>query len=140
MVAPGADPSQIQLGYSGPGRLSIETDGSLVFRRPGMEFREQAPRIFQESTHGRLAVQGHYRLLDEHTAGFEIGAYDSLRPLVIDPVISYSTFLGGSGMGAVTGVAADASGNTYVTGWTEALNFPAAQAVQRSSGGGVDRS
>ncbi len=77
-------------------------------------------------------------MLDAHRVEFEIGAFDPTRELVIDPVISYSTYLGGTGLGAVTGVAADGTGNLYAVGWTEALNFPIAGAYQAANNGDVD--
>ena len=99
---------------------------------------EDAPEIYQDTSSGRIRVAGRYRLLDAHTAGFEIDAYDASLPLVIDPVISYATYMGGTGLGAVTGVALDSSGDLYAPGWTEALNFPIVLAEQAASGGSVD--
>jgi hypothetical protein len=135
-VAPGGDPRLIRLEYSGT--LSIAANGDLITRSVGSELREWAPRIFQETAAGRAPVAGRYRLIDEHTAGFEMDSYDATLPLVIDPVISYSTYLGGTGMSAVTGLAVDSSGNLYATGWTEALDFPIVGAVQAANQGGVD--
>lgn len=131
-VAPGADPGQIRLEYSG--NLSIDAAGSLH----AGNLREQAPLIYQDTAAGRVSVNGRYRLFDARTAGFEIQAYDQRLPLVIDPVISYATYLGGTGQGAVTGVAVDSTGNLYATGWTEALNFPIVGAEQAANQGGVD--
>ena len=85
-----------------------------------------------------MNIGGRYRILDAHTVGFEIGAYDASVPLVIDPTITYCTYLGGSGTTAITGVAVDSSDNLYVTGWTAALNFPIDNAVDASNQGGVD--
>src|SRR5579863_316607 len=136
-VAPGADPRLIRLDYSRT--LSIAANGDLIARSAGSELRERAPEIFQETTAGRVQVAGRYRLIDEHTAGFEMDhPYDASLPLVIDPVISYSTYLGGTGVSAVTGLALDSGGNLYVTGWTEALDFPIVGAVQAANQGGVD--
>src|SRR5258708_10817270 len=132
-VSPGADPRRIRLEYSED--LAIDGSGCL---RAGI-LTEQAPEIHQESAAaGRIRVEGHYRLFNSRTAGFEIPAYDPTLPLVIDPVISYSTYLGGTGAGAVTGVALDSAGNLYATGWTEALNFPIVGAEQAVNMGGVD--
>ena len=92
----------------------------------------------QGAAAGRVEIPGRYLLLDAHTVGFEIAAYDRSRPLIIDPVLSYATYLGGSGNGAVSGVAVDSSGDLYVTGWTESLNFQIAGPIQASNGGDVD--
>ena len=137
-VAPGADPGRILLEYEGADRVSIDSNGRLVVTAGRMELREEAPAIYQESVHGRVPVEGRYRLTSRLTVGFEIGDYDTSKPLVIDPVISYCTYLGGSALGAVTSLAVDSAGNLYAAGWTEAINFPIASAFQGANGGGVD--
>jgi hypothetical protein len=85
-----------------------------------------------------MPIAGRYRLLGTRTAGFEVDTYDGALPMVIDPVISYATYMEGSGLGAVTGVALDSAGNLYAAGWTEALNFPIVLAEQAANAGGVD--
>ena len=140
-VAPGADPKQIRLDYSGA-RLSIASNGDLLVHfenaAGNAEAREEAPVVYQAAAGGRIEIRGRYLLLDAHTVGFEIASYDRSRPLIIDPVLSYATYLGGTGMSAVTGVAIDTSGDLYVTGWTESLNFQIAGPIQASNAGGVD--
>ena len=131
-VHPGAEPGVIRLQYSSPIRL--DTNGDLLIG----SIREHAPVIYQDTPQGRRSITGRYLRLDETTVGFEVEDYDSSLPLVIDPVISYSTYLGGSGTGSVTGMTVDSVGNLYVTGWTAALNFPIAGPVQASNQGGVD--
>ncbi len=132
LVRPGASPDDIRMEYSGS--ASIDNAGDL---RVG-DLKEAAPEVYQDGPSGRVKIAGRYRLLGPHTVGFDIGEYDESRPLIIDPVISYSTYLGGTGLGAVTGAAVDSGGNLYVTGWTEALNFPIIGAVQAANQGGVD--
>ena len=134
LVAPGADPKLIRLRYSGAERISIEPSGELLVRGAHTEAREEAPVIFQNG----MQIPGRYILLDAQTVGFEIDAFDSSLPLLIDPVLSYATYLGGTGMSAVTGLAVDSSGDLYATGWTESLNFQIAAPIQASNGGGVD--
>jgi hypothetical protein len=103
-VAPGADPRLIRIAYSAA--VAIDADGCL--HAGGL--RENAPVVYQETARGRVvSIEGHYRLLDARTVGFEISAYDPALPLVIDPTISYSTYLGGTGLGAVNGVAVDST-------------------------------
>lgn len=133
LVAPGADPSLIRLEYSES--LSLDERGDLI---SGDLFREAAPEIYQQIGARRVKIPGHYRLLDAHTVSFELSPYDHSRPLVIDPTISYCSYLGGSSITAITGVAVDSSANLYVTGWTEALNFPVNGAYQAVNKGGVD--
>lgn len=132
-VAPHADPGQIRLKYENAA-IRIDSRGDLMVSTKDAELREAAPHIYQN---GRR-IEGRFRILDDSTAGFEIGPYDSSQPLIIDPSVYYCTYLGGSMISAVTGVAADRSGNAYLTGWTEALNFPIAAPLRGSSGGGVD--
>lgn len=134
LAAPGADPKQIRLEYLGVERLSIEPNGDLLISNGRAEAREEAPVVFQNG----MRIPGRYLLLDEHTAGFEIGPFDSSQPLLIDPVLSYATYYGGTGMSDVTGLAVDASGDLYVAGWTESLNAQIAAPIQASNGGGVD--
>ena len=131
-VAAGARPEDIRLQYSVD--LSIDESGRLH----AADLTEDAPEIYQDTPSGRMSVAGGYRLLDARTAGFEVNTYDASLPLVIDPVISYSTYLGGSGLGAVTSVAIDGAGDLYAAGWTEALNFPIVLAAQALNAGGVD--
>ena len=131
-VAAGADPGDIQVEYSED--VSIDAEGRLH----AGNLIEAVPQIYQHSAWGQANVSGRYRLLNARTAGFEVDAYDRALPLVIDPVISYATYMGGSGLGAVTGVALDSAGNLYAAGWTEALNFPILLAEQAANAGGVD--
>jgi len=138
VVAPHSGVEQIRLRYENASRVSIEPNGDLEVSESGSELREKAPDIYQDSAAGRTHIGGRYRLLDQNTVGFEVDTYDESRPLVIDPPVSYSTYLGGSSMGSVTGVAADGSGNIYAAGWTESLNFPVSGAIQAANRGGVD--
>jgi len=133
LVAAGADPRRIRLEYSET--VSIDTEGNL---KAGDTFREAAPEIYQQAGSVRVKIAGHYRLINPHTVGFELGAYDTTRPLVIDPVISYSTYLGGSSPTDITGIALDPSANLYVTGWTSALDFPINGAIYAANQGGDD--
>jgi hypothetical protein len=138
-VAPGADPLAIRLKYEGATEVRVEQAGSLYVRAGAIELREFAPVLYSEMPNGtHQPVAGGYRVYEDKSVGFEIGPYDQTLPLVIDPTISYSTYLGGSGTGAVTGVARDAQGNLYAAGWTDSTNFPIAGALQASLRGSVD--
>jgi hypothetical protein len=139
LVAPGADPNQIRLEYPGADdHISIDAHGDLVVRAGDAELREQAPVAYQESEGVRHPVRAGYRLAPSHTVAFDLGDYNPALPLVIDPVISYSTYLGGTAMSAVTALALDASGNLYAAGRTEAIDFPVSNAIQAVNRGGVD--
>lgn len=137
IVSPGADPESIRLRYQGVA-VHINAEGALVVPAGQGEFREQAPVLYQEMAGKRIAVDGAFRLRGDGTVGFRVGAYDRSEPLIIDPALSYSTFLGGNGMDAVTSIAVDGSGNAYLAGWTTSSNFPTVNPVQAKENGSVD--
>ena len=101
VVSPGSDPAAIRLTIDGADSLSINDDGDLVLEIPGGELRQQAPVIYQDGPDGRVLVAGGYVVYGDQVS-FEVSDYDPSRPLVIDPVIVYSTYLGGSGLDQTT--------------------------------------
>lgn len=123
VVSPGSDPSSIRLSIDGANRLSIGDDGELVLEIAGGELRQHAPVIYQEGAGGRELVAGGYVVYGDQVS-FEVGVYDTSRPLVIDPVVVYSTYLGGSGLDQATSVAVSSTGAAYVAGVTGSANFP----------------
>lgn len=125
VVAPGVDPSQIGLEVEGARKLRIDGEGNLVAETAAGDVVQRAPVLYQEGPDGRVPVAGTYELRGRRVS-FSIGAYDVTKPLVIDPVLEYSTFLGGSLNEEAFGVAVDAEGNAYVTGPTDSLDFPRA--------------
>lgn len=142
-VAPGADPKQIALEFTGA-RAAINRAGDLTLKLKGDTVMLHRPVIYQDTGAGRTRVEGKYAV-NGNRVRFQIGAYDRSRALVIDPVLSYLTYLGGSGndtIGDITGyypsgetnptqaLAVDASGNVYVTGYTYSLDFPMQAAYQ----------
>ncbi|MBD2017180.1 SBBP repeat-containing protein [Microcoleus sp. FACHB-53] len=136
IVAPGADPGQIRMNFSGVESIQLRDDGALVLQTPLGELIEEAPYIYQEINGQRQVVQGAYTLLGNNQVGFTLGTYNPAYTLVIDPVLEYSTYLGGNGNAAGgfdevgNGIAVDATG-VYLTGSTPSTNFPVtAGAVQ----------
>jgi hypothetical protein len=91
---------------------------------PGGEVAERAPVVYQEVAGARKAVEGRFVLRGAREVGFEVGAYERDQPLVLDPLLVYSTYLGGSGGDQGLAIAVDGSGNTFITGETESTNFP----------------
>src|SRR5712692_5194523 len=138
IVAPGASPAVIRLAFEGARAIRIDGAGDLVLATAGGEIRQRRPLIYQELAGGRHLVSGGYILKRNREVGFVVGAYDHSRPLVIDPVLRLSSYLGGAGEDRGAGIAADAAGNVYIAGTTAALNFPTTSPLQRSSGGGRD--
>ena len=132
-VAPGADPHLIRLRYDGRSLPRTLGDGSLVVGVPGSEFVESAPYAYQDRE-GPVPIQAAWHIYSDGTVGFKLGPYDPSRPLIIDPVMNYSTYLGGSGNTEVTSVAFDTYGNAVVAGWTTATDLPASGVKTKNSG------
>ena len=137
VVRPGADPRTIALGFQGADKLEVDPQGDLVLHTGAGEIRQRKPVIYQEIGGVRREIAGGYVLKGESRVGFHVAVYDTSRPLVIDPALVYSTYLGGSADDAGVGIAVDAAGNAYVTGSTASANFPTtAGAFQTTLGGG----
>jgi hypothetical protein len=132
VVHPGADLSRVQIAYRGIDGLSTTEDGSLEISTAFGKLRETQPRIYQEIHGGRVMVGGHFKLLSAISYTFAVGAYDAEYAMVVDPTLLYSTFLGGSAGNNpygnntefASGIAVDASGNAYITGYTASSDFP----------------
>ncbi|HSS95914.1 MAG TPA: SBBP repeat-containing protein [Terriglobales bacterium] len=124
-IAPGADPKQVALQFAGTDHLRLDSNGDLLLAANGGEMRLHAPVVYQAVAGEKKAVEGKFVLLAQQQVGFEIGTYDRNRELVIDPVLSYSTYLGGSGAeDAPISIAADNALNTYIAGSTTSGDFP----------------
>ncbi|HEX7894280.1 MAG TPA: SBBP repeat-containing protein, partial [Terriglobales bacterium] len=104
-VAPGADPRQIELKFEGADNLRIDAKGNLVLASADREVQFEAPRAYQKTATGTQGVEGAFVLRSDNRVGFEIGNYDRSRTLVIDPVLTYSTYLGGSGAESCAAIA-----------------------------------
>jgi hypothetical protein len=130
IVAAGADPDVITLGFQGVDQLEINAQGDLILHTAGGKIGQHRPCVYQEINGVKEEILGGYVLKGEHQVGFEAAAYDTAQPLVIDPVLVYSTYLGGSpgnfssGFDRGNSIAADAAGNAYVTGRTVSIDFP----------------
>lgn len=117
-------------------QMEVDDRGDLVLHASGEQIRFRKPFVYQEADGARREVSGGYVVNDSNRAGFKLEDYDTARPLVIDPVLVYSTYLGGSGSDFGIGIAVDLLGNAYVTGVTFSLNFPTQKALQPAFGGG----
>ncbi len=141
VVAPGADPKQVKLHFAGVERLKLNSDGDLMVTAKDGEIAFHKPVVYQmkdgqleagqqgsESAGQRELVEGKFRLLAKNTVGFTLGGYDRSRAVVIDPVLAYSTYLGGNGKDhtgdASDGTAVDAAGNVYIAGPVGSDDFP----------------
>jgi hypothetical protein len=135
VVAPGADPAAVRVAFEGAESVALE-HGDLVLGTPAGPLRMPRPVLYQEMDGTRREVAGGYRLDGPHV-GFAVGAYDRTRPLVIDPALVYSTYLGGTGVDEGPATAVDGAGNVYVAG-RASPGFPVAPGVlQPTFGGGL---
>jgi hypothetical protein len=130
VVAPGADPTRIRLALDGAEQMRIDPAGDLILDTGNGELRLVKPVSYQESNGGRTPVVSAYKLLAKNQVGFQVASYDHAQPLVIDPVLVYSTYLGGNsgdfnGRGEqANGIAVDSAGSAYVVGVAVSVNFP----------------
>jgi hypothetical protein len=135
-VAPGINPGIIKLSYKGVSKIRIDNSGDLVLETPYGQIRQHKPFAYQEVNGMKKKVSADYIIDAKRRIGFKLGRYDTTRRLVIDPVLSYSTYLGGTNFDNGEGIAVDSSGNAYVTGVTTSMNFPTtSKAFQPGYGG-----
>jgi hypothetical protein len=149
VVAPGADPNQIKLSFAGADGMRVDAaSGDLVLRVGDDEVRFRKPAIYQPDVAtvydrplrsmsvDKAELDGTFVVAGNNQAAFHTAGYDPTRPLVIDPALSYSTYLGGSSDDYASGVAIDSAGNAYVTGSTSSTDFPTVNPVQPNNAGG----
>ncbi len=163
VLAPGADPKaialEIETGNSKlenrNSKIAIDARGDLVIKLDGGEIRFRKPVVYQPKLtvdsqqltaesfgNSRFKIQdptpieGRYVLSAGNRVRFEIGKYDRTRTLVIDPVLSYSTYLGGTALDAGYAIAVDSSGDAYVAGSTYSTDFPT-QGPEQSTLAGI---
>ncbi len=137
LLAPHASAGRIRLAVGGAGRLQIDAGGDLLLRTAAGTLRQARPVAYQQSGATRRPVAARYVLRAGHAVGLAVGAYDHSRPLVIDPVLSYATYLGGSNTDQGASIAVDGSGYVYVAGNTLSTNFPTLTPQQATFGGGT---
>jgi hypothetical protein len=128
VVGPGADPNVIRLAFEGVGDLALDRAGDLIVQMDDGNLVHRAPVVYQEVASERREVHGRYVIEGDRRTGFQVafalGAYDRTRPLIIDPVLHYATYLGGSDADEGLAIAVDGAGNVYVTGTTWSADFP----------------
>ena len=123
-VAPGADPAQAELEFNGAKKLELK-DGSLIVQAQRGSVTLEAPRVYQEVAGKEQSVEASFILHGNNRAGFAVGPYDHSRELVIDPILNFSTYFGGSGDELSSSVAVDGNFNIYLAGSTTSTNLPA---------------
>jgi hypothetical protein len=132
VIAPGVEPSRLRWRYDGKRRVYVDGMGNLVIEldRPNGQSAEdrtlieQAPVAWQDIERERRSVDASYTLANDGSVGFALGQYDPTYPLTIDPILTYSTFLGSGGEEEAFSIAVDGSQNIYLTGYTYSTSFP----------------
>lgn len=138
ILAPGADPAAIVLTFQGQSKLEVDGEGDLVLHTAHGAIRQHRPRVYQEANGTRQGVPARYVRKGPYQVGFQVAAYDPSRPLVIDPVLSYATYFGGSSGDDGAAIALDRSGNIFVLGITGSTDLPTAGPFQPTLAGGAD--
>ena len=137
IVAPSSDPRRIRLRFDRAARLRVDPQGDLVIGLGETQYRQKKPVAYQDVGGTRIEIAATWRVHGQE-AGFRLGSYDHTQPLIVDPALYYSTYLGGSASDNANALAVDGLGNTYVTGGTASANFPTANALQGSLRGTGD--
>lgn len=124
IVKPGTRPEDIRLRFAGAEKTSLLTDGDLKIQTAAGDLLQHKPRIWQQLGTRREMVAGRYEVSKNGEISVAVGSYDRTRDLVIDPVVTYATFLGGRFSDQARAIAIDGAGNAYITGLTSSPDFP----------------
>ncbi|HJT88510.1 MAG TPA: SBBP repeat-containing protein [Bryobacteraceae bacterium] len=141
VLRPGADPGSIRLKFRGADHLHFTAAGDLSVESGGARFLQKRPSIYQVDpvTAARRPVEGGYQLLSRGVVGLRLSSYNRSQPLVIDPVVTYSNFVGGAATDAITAVKADSQGHIVVAGYTTNYDLQSTgTAAQGSNAGSTD--
>ena len=122
-LAAGVDPGTIAIHFDGAEKIAVNGHGELVVSLPGGEVTQHQPVIYQFAGAVRHEISGGYKMMDAQTVTFQIGNYDHSQPLVIDPILSFSTYFGGNDQEIARAIAVDNSGNIYIAGQTLSTTF-----------------
>jgi hypothetical protein len=128
VVAPGADAAKIAIQFSGA-NPAIDKAGDLVLAVQGEEARFHKPVVYQFDGDRKISVAGRYQIA-HGKVGFSLGTYDHSKALVIDPVLSYLTYIGGSSSDLISNLAVDDAGSVYIVGTTSSTDYPVKNGYQ----------
>jgi hypothetical protein len=137
VVSPGADPRKIRLAFDGIQRLGADANSNLIVYTKNGHLVQHVPHVYQEAAEGRREIASRYARHGRRQASFELGNYDRSKPVVLDPVLSWSTYLGGTQQEFIWPIAVDLAGNVYLTGGTLSTDFPTQNPIQGTYGGGT---
>jgi hypothetical protein len=144
-VAAGANPDLIALRFDGADQITTNAQGELELKLGGREILQPKPLIYQMAGGSRKEIAGGYKILDAHRVAFAVGKYNRELPLVIDPILSYATYFGGTAGEAAWAVAINTNdGSIYIAGqtlskqfYTNGWSFSTPDAYQTNFGGGT---
>jgi hypothetical protein len=137
-LAPRANPAKIRFGLEGAQGLRIDSQGDLLVEVDGGELRFRRPVAYQKTDGAKHFVPVRYALKGKDQVEFRLASYDKRQTLVIDPILAYSTYLGGSSIDGANGIAVAPDGTAFVAGGTFSADFPTAHALQPNDGGPND--
>jgi hypothetical protein len=140
ILSPGSDPTCIVVGYQGHKDVRIDENGDLLLELAGLSIRQLRPSVYQELNGVRHEITARYVTRGSNAIGISLGDYDRQKALVIDPVLTYSSYIGGNLHDEITGIAVDSTGFLYVTGITNSSDFPTTASAYQTAfnGQGAD--
>src|SRR5215217_5235693 len=138
VIAPGASFKQIRMAFDGAGKLKLNRRGDLIIKFGARKITLLRPKAYEEIGATRREVSVRYLLKPRGQVTFQVGNYDKNRELIIDPVLVYSTYLGGTQRDQGNGIKVDSAGNVYITGLTASVNFPTGSPLQVANAGMAD--
>jgi hypothetical protein len=138
VMSPGANPRAVRMKFDGASKLSLNPEGDLIINGAEGTIVEKRPVIYQRdpASSARTEVKGGYVLLGRNAVGLRVEHYDTKRVLVVDPVLAYSTYMGGSGTDYITAVQTDNQGNLYVAGTTDTSDLVASSTAYATANEG----
>ncbi len=138
MVSPTADPSQIRIAYQGAKSVQISKKGKLIVGADWGEIIESKPKVYQMKGGRRKVIDASFNMLSENMIGFKVSKeYDKSKKLIIDPVLSYSTYFGTVSGQIALSIDLDSQGNMLISGLT-GPSFPTFKAFDSVGSGGQD--
>ncbi len=123
IISPGSDPNEIILEFKGADALSLDEGGNLILTTPSGKVVQRAPLAYQNINGEKKTVASRYVIKPDNRVGFQLAQYDSRHELVIDPILKFSTYLGGGSSDEAYSIAVDSNDNVYVTGSTRSIDF-----------------
>ncbi len=136
VVAPSIDYQTIKLKFEGTENIELSETGDLLLYFNQGTIVQKAPLVYQEKNNIKQIIESQYLLADNNEVSFLIADYDETRPLIIDPVLTYASYLGGSDSEEGNDIAVDSDGNTYIIGSTTSVDFPINNPIQDQYAGG----